>query len=392
MKLLIHSYGYPSAESPYLHTFVEDEAKLLHAAPEIQLSVLVTNPLKSPSILQQKTFKQLGFPVREAGYLSIPRRKLSFITAAAIQRAIRPYLDKEQPDIVHSHFLYPAGLAAPLVQKMGIPYVITIHGDDFYSSISVPSLYARVKAALGIANKIICVGPDLKNDVITEFPEVTGKTEVVMHSVDFDYFNREADAVERPSELSSASDSSRINVLCVARIHRKKGLHLLIDAIAGSELLKQKCNFHIVGPLSDPAYRQELAGQINRYGLDNIHIHGPQEKSGLRKWYVHSDMYVQPSLDEPFGITILEALACGLPAVVTRSGGPQQMVNSENGVVCDISAQDIRTGLTKVATELETFSSAAVRKSVMTRFSADAKQQKLIKIYQEISQKTPVRP
>lgn len=392
MRLLIHTYGYPSAEYPYLHTFVEDEAKLLHTAAEIQLSVLVTNPLKFPSFLRRNTFKELGFSVREAGYLSIPRRKLSFITAAAIQRAVRPYLDTEQPDVVHSHFLHPAGLIAPLVHKMGIAYVITIHGVDFYLSISVSSLYARIKAALGMADKIICVGPQLQHDVISEFPEVKGKTEVVMHSVDFDYFNREAGSVERPTDLSFVADPVKINVLCVARIHRKKGLHLLIDAISGSELLKQQCNFHIVGPLSDPSYKQELGSQIKQHELNNIHIHGPQEKAGLRKWYIHSDMYVQPSLDEPFGIAILEALACGLPAVVTRSGGPQQMVNSENGMVCDISADGIRAALVSMLPQLKSYSPAAVRNSVATRFSASAKQQRLIKIYQNILADSLSRP
>ncbi|MCH8556540.1 MAG: glycosyltransferase [Balneolia bacterium] len=383
MKVLIHTYGYPSQRHPFRHTFIEDEAHLLYQQEQVDLSVLVTNPFRFEPAPTDDVYDTSEFDVQEAKYLSIPRRRLPGITGAFLRKAARPAIESLKPDLIHTHFLYPAGLIASLSRELRIPLILTTHGDDLYSSINNRQLRSRVKESLKIASAIICVGPKLKEDLIHEFPFAKSKTETVMHSIDYKFFQPGFADEDEASKMVP----DRINILCVARISKVKGLHLLIKAVSDSPQLRSKCMFHLVGPISDNRYYEKLKTMINDCAVSNFIFHGPANREQLRSWYRSCDFYVQPSISETFGITVLEALACGKPAVVTKSGGPDAIVNDQTGFVCEKDSPSIALALDQMLQSFGSYKPNEVHNEVSNRFSNKMRVDKIIRIYKNLLEK-----
>ena len=380
MKILILTYGYPSQKQPYLHTFVEDEARLLHASGQVELQVVAATPFKPGGLFQKNIFDASRFPVQEVRYFSVPRRKWPAVTAKMLQNRVAPVIRTFRPDLIHAHFMYPAGLIAPLAQRYGIPLVITSHGDDFYTSQPDPVLRTRLGIMLSLSQRIIAVGPKLRNDIARAFPQIEDKLRVIGHSIDFNYFCP-GDPDRAQSHLLVPG---KVNVLSVARISKVKGLHLLVQAAQQSEALKEKAVFHIVGPVSEADYAERLHKQIQEAGLtEQFKFHGPERREGLRSWYRSCDFYVQPSLSETFGITVLEALACGKPAVVTQSGGPDWIVTPEQGLISAIEVSELRSALEQMLDSFQHYKPEEMHRLLNLRFSEHARLSSLMNCYAE---------
>ncbi len=114
-------------------------------------------------------------------------------------------------------------------------------------------------------------------------------------------------------------------VVSVARLEREKSINTLIDAMAlvAAKVPSAKCV--IVG---DGRLRKSLQQQIATARLEGI-VHLIGYRSDALSIVSAADVFVLPSLAEPFGIAILEAMALGKPVIVTRAGGPVEIVEEE---------------------------------------------------------------
>ncbi|HKK26354.1 MAG TPA: glycosyltransferase, partial [Gracilimonas sp.] len=72
---------------------------------------------------------------------------------------------------------------------------------------------------------------------------------------------------------------------------------------------------------------------IETSGLTNVVIHGPKPREEIKKWMQAMDGFILPSRNEPFGIALIEAMACGLPVISTKSGGPEQILKENRGIL-----------------------------------------------------------
>ncbi len=129
-------------------------------------------------------------------------------------------------------------------------------------------------------------------------------------------------------------DSSRV-ILTVARLHPNKGLTYLLQAM--SQLIKDFSSLRLVilgrGPQED-----RLRGMISQLELEShvVLLTEPIPNKEMNKIYPRCDIFVLPSVKEPFGRALLEAMACGKPVVATRVGGPQDIVeNGKTGYLVD---------------------------------------------------------
>ncbi|MFN4262604.1 MAG: HAD-IIB family hydrolase [Thioalkalivibrionaceae bacterium] len=145
-------------------------------------------------------------------------------------------------------------------------------------------------------------------------------------------------------------DPKRPMVLAIARPDERKNLHALIDAFAASSWLRQHANLTIVAGNRDDlrdldrgardvisglllaADRHDLWGQI---ALPKHHDR--DEVSGLYQLAAATrGVFVNPALTEPFGLTLLEAAASGLPIIATNDGGPREIIaRCRNGILVD---------------------------------------------------------
>jgi len=124
-------------------------------------------------------------------------------------------------------------------------------------------------------------------------------------------------------------------VLFLARVHEKKGVDLLFQAIAKNNPTLQEHVFLIAGP-GDPAYITNLKGTAERLGLENRVIWAGALYDDL-KWaaIAEAEAYVLPSHQENFGISVAEALACGVPVLITNKVNIWREIVAEGGGFVD---------------------------------------------------------
>jgi glycosyltransferase involved in cell wall biosynthesis len=231
-----------------------------------------------------------------------------------LARDARAAASRFHPDVVYAHFLVPSGLAA--VFASDAPLVVTAHGRDVRNVGWLPGLGAATRFVVGRAAAVVAVSDYLRRELEAKVPEARGKTAVVSSGVDLERF-RPLDGAggPAPSFLCLGALTARKNVLRLARAFERLGEGTL--TFAGD------------GPL-----RPQLEGR------DGVRLLGPVPHDEVPRLLAEATVLCQPSLIEPLGQALLEAMACGRPVVATRIGGPPEFVPPEAGVLVDPTDED----------------------------------------------------
>jgi glycosyltransferase involved in cell wall biosynthesis len=281
---------YPGPDAPDLGTFVAQvEREFLERGHEVELAVLDT---------------RAGGKLR---YLTLARRTLG----------------ASRPDVVYAHFLVPSGLIAAVAGRA--PLVVTAHGRDVRNIGAIPGVASATRFVVRRAATVICVSDYLRRELETKLPDARGKVEVVSSGVD-----RERFAIEpAPSEPPA--------FLCVGALDERKNVVRLADAFA--RLDDGTLTFAGDGPL-----RPQLEGR------ERVRLLGRVPHDEIPPLLAESRVLAQPSLVEPLGQALLEAMACGRSVVATRIGGPPEFVPPEAGVLVDpLDVDELARGLEQAA-------------------------------------------
>jgi glycosyltransferase involved in cell wall biosynthesis len=235
------------------------------------------------------------------------------------------------PDVVYAHFLFPAGAAAAFAaRRVGAHLVLTAHGRDVRNVGAIPGVATATAAAVRRADAVIAVSDFLRSELEAKIPDAQGKVHVIDSGVDLARF-RHRDPAPLREELGWTGEGPFY--LCVGTLDERKNVVRLADAFAtldGGSLV-----FAGDGPL-----RAQLEGR------DRVLLVGRVSHSRVADLIAASDVVCQPSLIEPFGQAVLEALACERPVVATRIGGPAELLTPETGVLVDpCSVDSIAAGL-----------------------------------------------
>ena len=237
-----------------------------------------------------------------------------------------------RPDVVYAHFLVPSGLIAAQVDA---PLVVTAHGRDVRNVGAIPGVAALTRRVARRASALIAVSNYLRLELEAKVPEARGKTEVIDCGVDLERFAVQ----ERPG-----GEGPRF--LCLGSLTERKNVARLADAFA--ELDRGTLTFVGDGPLRAALEHRPRVTVTGRLPHDEI----PARIAA-------ADVVCQPSLIEPFGQALLEAMACGRPVVGTRIGGPPEFVPPDAGVLVDpADTAELAHGL-RLAAELPVPNAAA---------------------------------
>jgi glycosyltransferase involved in cell wall biosynthesis len=129
-------------------------------------------------------------------------------------------------------------------------------------------------------------------------------------------------------DRSNRSADAPLRLLCVGVVGLRKGLWRLIQIARWAKTSKLRIEVVVVGPL-EPEASTLLAN-----APDNLHCIGVRKGSALREEFHNADLYILPSYEEGFGISILEGMATGLPAIVSaETGGREAIAEGNNGLV-----------------------------------------------------------
>ena len=274
---------YPGPEDPDLGVFVQQlEQELARRGHELEHAVID---------------RRGGGKRRHAG---LARR-----TLAAARRF--------RPDVVYAHFLVPTGLVSALAARA--PLVVTAHGRDVRNVGAVPGVALATRLVVRRATAIVAVSDYLRHELETKIPDARGKVEVIDCGVDLERFRVEP-APEPPTRY-----------LCLGSLTERKNVVRLANAFA--TLGEGMLTFVGDGPL-----RAELEGR------PGVTLAGKVSHDEVPAWIARSHVLCQPSLVEPFGLALLEAMAAGRSVVATRIGGPPEFVTAEAGVLVDPTDED----------------------------------------------------
>jgi glycosyltransferase involved in cell wall biosynthesis len=168
----------------------------------------------------------------------------------------------------------------------------------------------------------------------------------------------------------------------LARINKVKGLTLLLNAFNGLEKEVDNVRLVIAGP--DDGYLGQLKEDIKRLGIsDKVLLTGPLYKEAKLEAYVDADAYVLPSSYEVFGLTVIEACACGAPTIVTNRCGVADAIR-EVGCVVDYDTHQLQSAIHNVVTNAPLREKMRERGPVMVRERYDLEKiiDDLEKLYQ----------
>jgi glycosyltransferase involved in cell wall biosynthesis len=230
-----------------------------------------------------------------------------------------------RPDVVYAHFLVPSGLAAALASRA--PLVVTAHGQDVANIGERAGVRAATSAVVRRAGAVIAVSDYLRRELERKIPAARGKTEVVDCGVDLERFRPTPPPDGPPAYLCLGSLTERKNVLRLAQAFERLGKGTLM--FAGD------------GPL-----RAQLEGR------NNLRLLGSVPYDRIPGLIAESRVVCQPSLVEPFGQALLEAMACGRAVVATTVGGPPEFVPPEAGILVDPFDEAGLTDAVRAAAEL----------------------------------------
>jgi glycosyltransferase involved in cell wall biosynthesis len=278
VRILLVSQMYPGPEDPDLGAFVvQVERALADRGHVIERAVL------------------LG---RGGG----KRRHLRL--AAEVARAARRF----RPDVVYAHFLVPTGLSAALATRA--PLVVTAHGRDVRNIGAYPGIRAATRLVARRASALIAVSDYLRRELELKIPEARGKTHVIDCGVDLERFN-----------VAPRNGAGPV-FLCVGSLTERKNVVRLADAF--ERVGRGRLVFVGDGP---------LRGQLE--GRPGVEVVGFVPHDQVPGYVAAADVLCQPSLVEPFGQALLEAMASGRSVVATRIGGPPEFVPPDAGVLVD---------------------------------------------------------
>ena len=229
------------------------------------------------------------------------------------------------PDVVYAHFLVPAGLIAAVSSRA--PLVVTAHGQDVANARSNAAVRRATRWVCKRAAAVVAVSGYLRGELEGAVPEARGKTEVVDCGVDLDSFSVAPAPGGAPSYLFVGSLIDRKNVVRLAEAFGR-----LEDADATLTVVGD-------GPLQ-PALE----------GRRGVRLVGAVAPDRIREHMAAARVVCQPSLVEPFGQAVLEAMARGRSVVATRVGGPAELVPDGAGILVDpLDVGSITRGLNAAA-------------------------------------------
>lgn len=212
---------------------------------------------------------------------------------------------KKDIDLVHSHYLVPPGLVGSFLKKLtGLPLVVTSHGSDVFV---FSKGFKRVvsKHVVQSADCICCNSEATLNAV----KELGGSSlRYVPSGVDH----------ERFIPLSMRREA----VTYVGALHRVKGVDIFLRAMKG---VSEK-----VWIIGDGPERKALETLAEKLGVSCVFW---GFRTDIPELMNRSRIVVLPSRNEGFGLTLLEAMACGTPVIGRKTGGIPELVNGENGLL-----------------------------------------------------------
>lgn len=326
MRLLTFSSLYPSSARPRHGLFVAARLRELRQRHGFDAQVVAPVPW-FPFTAERfgdyaawaRTPRQedwQGQRVHHPRYLMLPKIGMAMQPDAMARTAIA-CVEREGIafDLIDAHYFYPDGVAAAALSRhFGKPLLITARGSDLNLIGQNPRARARMLQACEQASACIGVSQALV-DVLLGWGVPARKLHVIRNGVDLDRF---APMSQQQARAGLGLEDAPL-LLAVGNLIELKGHALLIEAVQLLAVSHPRLQLAIAG---EGPEREALEALISRHGLaGRVRLLGAVGHADLARWYAAADLFLMPSSREGLPNALLEALACGTPALATAVGG-----------------------------------------------------------------------
>ena len=220
-------------------------------------------------------------------------------------------------DVIHAHdwLTNMAGIAAKRVS--GKPLVIHVHATEFDRTGEHVNeqVYELEKRGMEEADRIIAVSDLTRNTIINKYHINPRKVVTVHNAVDF--------STVEDREISRGVPEKIVTFL--GRITYQKGPEYFIEA--AYKVLQKTQNVRFVMAGSGDMFNRSIR-RVAKLGISShFHFTGFLRGEDVKNMFAYSDVYVMPSVSEPFGISPLEAMRAGVPAIISKQSGVAEVLH-----------------------------------------------------------------
>ena len=223
-------------------------------------------------------------------------------------------------DVIHSHdwLTYPAGLHAKSVS--GKPMVIHVHATEFDRSGGKPNpiVIEIEKNGMDNCDHIICVSELTRRTVLDNYHQPHWKVTTVHNAVE--PLSPEIESIQRISGVSEKV------VTFLGRITMQKGPEFFVDA--ATQVIQKTDHIRFVMAGSGDMMDQMIRLVAERGIAHKFHFTGFLRGKQVYEMLKSSDVYVMPSVSEPFGISPLEAMQCNVPSIISYQSGCSEILHN----------------------------------------------------------------
>lgn len=382
MNLLVASHLYPSSLSRTAGSFVHNQARFLAALAGVRVVSPTPWFPPLPGFGRWSAYPTLprrevldGVELERPSYLTFPRRIFfSRVWRFYLGALVRSQEGRPLPDLIHAHCAYPDGLAAVEYGRLlGRPVVITVHGHDLKDLPRDPRWRPLVARALQQAQAVVAVSQELGG--LARELGARG-LRVIPNGVDCELF--------RPGSRRPGEGGWRL--LYVGRFDAAKGLGVLLEALA---LLRQRrgdISLKLVGGSSATGTEAPFREQVARLGLgDCVEFAAEVPWAEVPRQMGEADVFVLPSFSEGLPLVLVEALACGLPLVATRCGGPEELVRPGLGQLVGVrEVEGLARGIEAVLDHYADYDRQAIRRRAEEEYDYRRIAARLLAVYEEV--------
>ncbi len=357
-------------------SYVVDQARALAQHPDVERVDVVTRLIEDRRV--DDSYSRPFEPIcKGAQIVRIPFGPRRYLRKETLWPHLDSLLDQltryvrmqeRTPDVIHGHYADAGYLGAQLAKLLGVPFVFTGHSLGRVKKLRLESrgeaseqtyrFTQRIEAEERAVETAALVIASTRQEVSEQYELYDhyqpDRMQVIPPGVDLSRFSPPESGWSRPriaGELDRfLADPRKPMVLALARADERKNFEGLVRAFGETDGLRELANLIIIAGNRDDIAEmsagqrrvlRNILGLIDRYDLYGSAAypkhHDSTDVPDLYKLAAQTrGLFVNPALTEPFGLTLLEAAATGLPVVATDDGGPQDIIGAcNNGLLVD---------------------------------------------------------
>jgi teichuronic acid biosynthesis glycosyltransferase TuaC len=378
LHVLTLSPFFPTAQDDATGCFVAEPIQALSRAG-VTHTLFAVQPFYRP-LAKPRT---VDAPAQWLRYASLPSG-LGLPTAGAFLFArivgrVRELHRAHPIDVIHAHAPLPCGHAAMLLSaELGIPYVVSVHGLDAFSTVQVTGWAGKWCRRLSqrvyhSSRRVICISERVREQVLEGMARGC-RTSVVYNGVDPELFS------PGPEEMSAS-----LNVLSVANLIPIKGHDTLLRALASLATEFPSLTLNLIGDGPESSRLKALVQQLHIE--ERVLFSGRRSRQQVAEAMRHCAVFALPSRYEGLGCVYLEAMSSGKPAIGCRGQGIAEIIqHGSNGfLVGPDNEKELGLALAMLLRDhpLRRRLGAAARDTILERYTLSHQAEMLLRIYRE---------